>query len=34
MEKGKKDIISTVTGKDLFKLLRKGEKVYNFSKIH
>lgn len=34
MEKGKKDIVSTVTGKGLFKLLRKGEKVYNFSKIH
>jgi len=34
MEKGEKDIISTVTGKGLFKLLRKDEKVYNFSKIH
>jgi len=34
MEKEKEDIVSRITGNGLFRLLRKGEKVYNFSKTH
>jgi len=32
--KEENEIISRITGKGLFTLLRKGERVYNFSKIH
>lgn len=32
--KEEKEIISKITGKGLFTLLTKGERVYNFSKVH
>ena len=31
--KEEQDVLSGITGKDLFRLLRKGERVYNFQKV-